>query len=104
MIFASVMQPAHCCQQKTLPEAVPTLSSCQWTSELPYCTDCTTKPVQISQKLLALERPLTHECLSVIIFPAYNCTLSPSICTKLRVTVFFETQCYVTHLISRVTP
>ena len=33
-VFASVIQPAHPCQWMMLPETVPTLSSCQWTSEL----------------------------------------------------------------------
>ena len=44
----------YLCQQKTLPETVPILYQLdnyfvmQWTSKLPYCTDCTTKPVQNS--------------------------------------------------------
>lgn len=78
----------YLCQQKALPETVPILYQLdnyfvmQWTSKLPYCTDCTTKPVQNSQKLLALGRPLTQQCLSIIMyyfFPTYNCTLSPSV-------------------------
>jgi len=37
-------------QWQTLHETVPNLSYCQWTSKFPYCTHCTMKPVQNSQK------------------------------------------------------
>jgi len=69
-VYVSVMQPAHPCQQKIVYETVLTLSNCQWTSKFPYCTHCTTKPVQISQKhqyTLALEWPVT--CMNASFFP-----------------------------------
>ena len=41
-VFAAIIKSAHPCQQKTLPETVSILPSCQWKSEFPYGTHCTT--------------------------------------------------------------
>ena len=59
-----------------------------------YCTHCTTKLVQISQKhhyTSPWKTSNTHKCQSLVIFfPVYNCPMEQptSTCTKLPVIVF----------------